>query len=203
MYKVPQTIKDHYKCPPVTLLPERVRRMQEPVPLYKLPLATPSQEEQEEWLKCVVNLQCGIAKHFTQASLNKLLPAGSETSSSVKTGTTNTAVASAAATALAASLNMNLSKDVFNGVKTEIGHSSPSSNVANACISRVVTTTITTSSGGKTVTKPVTILYASPSKLQMNGPLNVAKAITPSSLSTQIAAMASSAISLKHKKQMT
>ena len=37
-----------------------------------------------------------------------------------------------------------------------------------------MTTTITTTSGGKTITKPLTILYASPSKLQthMNGPLN-------------------------------
>lgn len=67
---------------------------------------------------------------------------------------------------------------VANGVasKSELTNhmpvSSTSNNVGSACISRVVTTTITTTSGGKTVTKPLTILYASPSKLQsqMNGP---------------------------------
>ncbi|KXJ27549.1 PHD finger protein 12 [Exaiptasia diaphana] len=192
---VPQAIKDHYMTPPVTLLPEHVRKMQEPLPLYSLPLVTPTQEEQEEWLKCVVNLQCGIAKHLTQATSIKLptpvsTANSSETPTPVKTEPSTIPVTSAATNSLVTSLN-NLPKEVFNGIKTEASNS-----VANACISRVVTTTITTSSGGKTITKPVTILYASPSKLQaqMNGPLNAAKAITSSSLSSQIAAMASSGV---------
>lgn len=137
-------------------------------------------------------------------------PNPSETSPGVKSepSSVTNLPSTSAVNALAASLS-SLSKDVFNGVKNELGtHSSATSNVANACISRVVTTTITTSSGGKTVTKPVTILYASPSKLQaqMNGPLSTAKGITPSSLSSQIAAMASSGvlsntntITLKHE----
>lgn len=117
----------------------------------------------------------------------------SETTTTVKSEPSTTSVTPTPATSLSTSLN-TLSKDVFNGVKTEI--TSTPNSVANACISRVVTTTITTSSGGKTITKPVTILYASPSKLQaqMNGPLNMAKGITPSSLSSQIAAMASSGV---------
>ena len=62
-----------------------------------------------------------------------------------------------------------------SAAKSELPNHVPAANstnaVPNACISRVVTTTITTSSGGKTVTKPLTILYASPSKLtpQVNG----------------------------------
>lgn len=163
----------------------------------------------------MVNLQCDIAKHLVNTQSNKLMVPGcspnpSETSPGVKSepSSVTNLPSTSAVNALAASLS-SLSKDVFNGVKNELGtHSSATSNVANACISRVVTTTITTSSGGKTVTKPVTILYASPSKLQaqMNGPLSTAKGITPSSLSSQIAAMASSGvlsntntITLKHE----
>lgn len=167
-----------------------------------------------QWLKCVVNLQCDIAKHLVNTQSNKLMVPGcspnpSETSPGIKSEPSVTNLPSTSAVnALAASLS-SLSKDVLNGVKNELGaHSNATSNVANACISRVVTTTITTSSGGKTVTKPVTILYASPSKLQaqMNGPLSAAKGITPSSLSSQIAAMASSGalnnantLTLKHE----
>lgn len=146
----------------------------------------------------MVNLQCGIAKHLTQSTSIKLptpvsIANSSETPTPVKTEPSTIPTTSAATNSLATSLT-NLSKDVFNGVKTDVN--AASNSVANACISRVVTTTITTSSGGKTITKPVTILYASPSKLQaqMNGPLNAAKAITSSSLSSQIAAMASSGV---------
>lgn len=46
--QVPQAIKDHYECPPVTLLPDHIRKMQEPVPLYSLPQNPPSVEDQEE-----------------------------------------------------------------------------------------------------------------------------------------------------------
>ena len=46
--QVPQAIKDHYESPPFRLLPEHVKRMQEPLPLHSIPLNTPTAEEQEE-----------------------------------------------------------------------------------------------------------------------------------------------------------
>ena len=46
--QVPQAIKDHYNCPPYQLLPEHIKKMQEPLPLHSLPLNTPTSEEQEE-----------------------------------------------------------------------------------------------------------------------------------------------------------
>ena len=48
LLQVPQAIKDHYSSPPVQLLPEHIKKMQEPLPLHSIPIATPTAEEQEE-----------------------------------------------------------------------------------------------------------------------------------------------------------
>lgn len=48
LFKVPQAIKDHYNSPPIQLLPEHIRKMQEPLPLHALPVNAPTAEEQEE-----------------------------------------------------------------------------------------------------------------------------------------------------------
>lgn len=176
---VPQAIKDHYESPPYRTLPEHIKRMQEPLPLHAIPLNTPTAEEQEEWLKCVISLQCGIAKHLTQPSVNKALIAnhtdnaskGETSNSNNHSSTSGSAHATSSGTGKEPVVNGLLSKsDLTNHVSATAANGS----VPNACISRVVTTTITTTSGGKTITKPLTILYASPSKLQthMNGPLN-------------------------------
>lgn len=188
---VPQAIKDHYDCPPIQMLPENVRKMQEPLPLHSLPLNPPTAEEQEEWLKCVISLQCGIAKHLTQPSVNKNFISNHIDSSSVKGESSNTN----SSTSVHPASTGAVKEPAVNGLPTKsdlsnhISASPASSGVPNACISRVVTTTITTTSGGKTITKPLTILYASPSKLQthMNGPLttkSVANSGNPISMCT-------------------
>ena len=132
----------------------------------------------------MISLQCGIAKHLTQPSSNKSLISNHIDTSSVKGESANSTNTS---TPVQAGSNGAVKEPVVNGLSSKSdfnNHSSTSpssSGVPNACISRVVTTTITTTSGGKTITKPLTILYASPSKLQthMNGPLT-AKSVTNS-----------------------
>lgn len=140
----------------------------------------------------MISLQCGIAKHLTQPSGNKSLISNHIDTSSVKGETANS---TNTFTPVQAGSNGAVKEPVVNGLSSKSdlnNHSSPSpssSGVPNACISRVVTTTITTTSGGKTITKPLTILYASPSKLQthMNGPLtakSVANSGNPVSMCT-------------------
>ncbi|KAJ7387157.1 transcription corepressor binding [Desmophyllum pertusum] len=184
---VPQAIKDHYDAPPVQLLPEHIKKMQEPLPLHSIPVITPTAEEQEEWLKCVISLQCGIAKHLTQPSVNKTLISNHVDNSSVKGETSNSNTNSSSSTSAHPASTATGKEPVVNGLSSKsdlpnhVSALPASSSVPNACISRVVTTTITTTSGGKTITKPLTILYASPSKIQthMNGPLNT-KSVTSS-----------------------
>lgn len=195
---VPQAIKDHYNSPPVRLLPEHVKKMQEPLPLHSMPLSTPTAEEQEEWLKCVISLQCGIAKHLTQPSVNKTLISNHVETSSTKGETSNSNAHSSASTSTHSSSSGTGKEPLLNGLTSKadlpnhVSASPASSSVPNACISRVVTTTITTTSGGKTITKPLTILYASPSKLQthMNGPLNT-KSVASSGNPVNVCAVSS------------
>lgn len=149
-----------------------------------------------QWLKCVISLQCGIAKHLSQPSVNKNLISNHIESSTVKGETSNSNTNSSSSSSLTNPVGAAVVKEpLVNGLTSKsdltnhISASPASSGVQNACISRVVTTTITTTSGGKTITKPLTILYASPSKLQthMNGPLtskSVANSGNPVSMCT-------------------
>lgn len=187
---VPQAVKDHYRSPPIQLLPEHIRKMQEPLPLHALPLTTPSVEEQEEWLKSVISLQCGIAKHLSQPPVSKTsTPVVNHTDSSSVKGEFSSLNTYSSASAISAS-STAVKEPTVNGLShksdltNHISSLPASSGVQSACISRVVTTTITTTSGGKTITKPLTILYASPSKLQthMNGPLSTKAGGNSSSL---------------------
>ena len=146
----------------------------------------------------MISLQCGIAKHLTQPSVNKTLISNHVETSSVKGETSNSSTHSSSS-ALAHPSSMGTGKEpVLNGLTSKsdlpnhVSASPASSSVPNACISRVVTTTITTTSGGKTITKPLTILYASPSKLQthMNGPLNT-KSVASSGNPVNVCAVSS------------
>lgn len=136
-------------------------------------------------------MQCSIAKHLSQTVTQKL-PAVSQstvlmdnhpnlktetstTSSATKDNITTTSTSTTSTlvhTSTVAKSTVSSANDTTvcsSTTKSEMPNSVPTPNssntVPNACLSRVVTTTITTSSGGKTVTKPLTILYASPSKL--------------------------------------
>ena len=138
----------------------------------------------------MIGLQCGIAKHLAQLPLNKnLISNNVENPSSIKGDITSVGVSMTSGIPTA-TLSVPGKDPAVNGLnsKTDMtNHATPSAgsgSVPNACISRVVTTTITSISCGKTVTKPLTILYASPSKFQahMNGPLN-AKSVASSSSS--------------------
>ena len=153
-----------------------------------------------QWLRGIINLQCDIAKHLSQTTSQKLPVVSQNTAlldnhSSVKTESNTTSVIKDNTTTSSPSTTTTITHTTTNvkpsvssvnntavcnsAVKTELSSHAPvsgsSSAVPNACLSRVVTTTITTSSGGKTVTKPLTILYASPSKLapQVNGHVTV------------------------------
>ena len=148
-----------------------------------------------QWLKCVISLQCGIAKHLTQPAVNKNLISNHIDSSSVKGETSNSNTNSSSTSSVSATSTGSAKEPLVNGLTSKpdltnhISASPASSSVQNACISRVVTTTITTTSGGKTITKPLTILYASPSKLatHMNGPLSaksVASSVNPINMCT-------------------
>lgn len=127
----------------------------------------------------MISLQCGIAKHLSQPSVNKNILSNHLDNSPLKGETSNSNTNSSLSTLTNHAGNASGKEPVVNGLTSKpdlvnhISTSPASSAVQNACISRVVTTTITTTSGGKTITKPLTILYASPSKLQthMNGPL--------------------------------
>jgi len=66
---VPNAIKEEYKNPTILRLPYRIRQMMEPLPPYAKPLTLPTSSEQEEWLRSLVALQCGIAHHLTKASI--------------------------------------------------------------------------------------------------------------------------------------
>ena len=135
----------------------------------------------------MISLQCGIAKHLSQPSVNKNLIPNHIDSSTVKGETSNSNTNSSSSTSTNPAVTAVVKEPLVNGLASKldltnhISASPASSGVQNACISRVVTTTITTTSGGKTITKPLTILYASPSKLQthMNGPLT-SKSVTNS-----------------------
>ncbi|XP_068678746.1 PHD finger protein 12-like isoform X2 [Montipora foliosa] len=195
---VPQAIKDHYASPPIQLLPEHIRKMQEPLPLHVLPLNTPSSEEQEEWLKCVINLQCGIAKHLSQPAVSKSSISNHADNSSGKLESLSSNTSTLSTSSAHSTSTGSVKEPIVNGLTTKsdstnhISSLPASSGVQNACISRVVTTTITTTSGGKTITKPLTILYASPSKLQthMNGPLS-AKSVGNSSSPVNVCSVSS------------
>lgn len=134
----------------------------------------------------MIGLQCGIAKHLTQPSMNKNLISNHIDSSSVKGETSNSNTNSSSTASAHTASTATVKEPVVNGLTSKsdlanhVAASSASNAVPNACISRVVTTTITTTSGGKTITKPLTILYASPSKLQthMNGPLTAKSVAT-------------------------
>ncbi|XP_046385896.1 PHD finger protein 12 [Ischnura elegans] len=70
--KVPQAVKDHYKCPPPLLPLERDLRLQLLASEQLKPLSIPcntdgaSAEEQEQWLAGIMALQSSIACHLAQ-----------------------------------------------------------------------------------------------------------------------------------------
>ena len=146
----------------------------------------------------MIGLQCGIAKHLTQPSVNKTLISNHLDNTSLKGETSNSNAHSLPSTSANPSSTGAGKEPVLNGMTSKadlpnhVSASSTSSSVPNACISRVVTTTITTTSGGKTITKPLTILYASPSKLQthMNGPINT-KSVASSGNAVNVCAVSS------------
>ncbi|PFX31127.1 PHD finger protein 12 [Stylophora pistillata] len=157
---------------------QRVHRLKKH-PSFKRKEFLPTRRRATLWLKCVISLQCGIAKHLTQPSVNKALIAN-HTDNASKGETSNSNNHSSTSGSAHATSSGTGKEPVVNGLPSKsdlpnhVSATAANGNVPNACISRVVTTTITTTSGGKTITKPLTILYASPSKLQthMNGPLN-------------------------------
>lgn len=134
----------------------------------------------------MISLQCGIAKHLSQPPVSKTSTPVDSSSvkgefSSLNTYSSTSAISASSTAVKEPTVNgLSHKSDLTN----HISSLPASSGVQSACISRVVTTTITTTSGGKTITKPLTILYASPSKLQthMNGPLSTKSGGNSSSL---------------------
>ncbi|XP_028396400.1 PHD finger protein 12-like [Dendronephthya gigantea] len=193
---VPESIKWHYKNPPFQQLPEHIQESVKPLPPYRLPVTPPSASDQEEWLKSIVSLQCDIAKHLASLSVPKPQDGVKKTVKAVISGSSNHVISNSKLPNQTSTNCTNSSEkqtpkttscttgNTTTSVKTITTSkastvpakvvSSPSTNGAHTStvtsFSRVVTTH-TVTSGGKTLTKPITILYASPSKnlTQQNG----------------------------------
>ena len=146
----------------------------------------------------MINLQCGIAKHLSQPAVSKTSISNHADNSSGKLESLSPNTSTLSTSSAHSTSTGSVKEPIINGLTPKsdstnhISSLPASSGVQNACISRVVTTTITTTSGGKTITKPLTILYASPSKLQthMNGPLS-AKSVGNSSSPVNVCSVSS------------
>nr|XP_006820132.1 PREDICTED: PHD finger protein 12-like [Saccoglossus kowalevskii] len=129
--QVPQAIKSHYQLPPPLLPPAPRQTSFQSISSSKTQGFHSSPEEQEEWLKSVVALQCSIARFLTQKSKpsSDIKPkieqnaTKSGNSTQLRTMTSTSSLSSLSSSSSSVNINGTLEEDQINNNKTLVNKS--------------------------------------------------------------------------------
>ena len=83
---VPDIVKAQYAHPPAVEIPNFIQAMGQELPKYLRPLALPTADEKEQWLRAVVDLQCSIATELEKPKQSQATGGGNVNSSYQKNG---------------------------------------------------------------------------------------------------------------------